>query len=241
MAPVAAPENLEGMREAISGYPGLMVRSNGVGAVIEGVLELSREEMPFESFLIQIQLADIPPTTQPRVFEIGGRIKREDANHINADGSLCLGVPEEIWLLFGGEYDLKRFLDDVVTPFLLGIACRLRGEEWPFGERTHGPAGICEFYGDRFGTLNSEHVLDIIDILLVDAPKGHWACPCGSGRKLRQCHQDALNDLRARRLPVAMLQRSANLIGTSIARKYEAGSVERRRLSVKMRRILSKT
>ena len=237
MSTARAPD-LESVRDAVSAQPGLLVRSAGEGAVIEGVFQLSQDGLPFESFLIEIQLAEVPPVTQPQVFEIGGRIERNDAHHVNGDGSLCLGVPEEIWLLLGGQYDLARFLEEVVKPFLLGLACYLRGEPWPFGERAHGAAGICEFYGERFGTREPEHALNIIDLLLADAPKGHWTCPCGSGKVLRQCHRDGLNELRDQRIPIVMLQRSAHLIGDSIAGRDGIEDAELKRLCVKMQRIL---
>lgn len=217
-----------------------MVRAAGAGGIIEGVLNFARDGVSFDSFLLEIQFDAIPPREQPRVFEIGGRIERNESHHVNGDGSLCVGVPEEVWLLLDGSYEPARFIEEAVTPFLLGIAYKLRGEKWPYGERSHGANGICEFYGEKFGTREPEHVIDVIDVLLSDAPKGHWACPCGSRKELRRCHRDSVNELRARRMPIAMLQRSANLVGHGLASSAEASVDDLKRLGVKMRRILAK-
>ena len=220
-------------------HPGLSIRAINNGAVVEGVVVLRSADMPFESFLVRIDLDDIPPKQQPRVFEIGGRIPKQDTHHVSSDGSLCVGVPEEIWLLLDGRFEIVRFIDDVVAPYLIGVACMLRGEAWPFGERSHGAAGICEFYGERFGTKEPAHVLDIIEVLLAKAPKGHWPCPCGSGNVIRKCHHKELSELRARRVPADILQRSANVVARALMAEVAGRIGELERIAGKMRRMLA--
>lgn len=232
---------IEAIEELLSQrHPGLSIRAGTNGAVVEGVVVLRSADMPFESFLVRIDLDDIPPKRQPRVFEIGGRIPKQDTHHVSSDGSLCVGVPEDIWLLLNGKFEIVRFIDEVVSPYLIGVACILRGEAWPFGERSHGAAGICEFYGERFGTKEPTHVLDIIEVLLAYAPKGHWPCPCGSGSVIRKCHRKELSELRARRIPVAILQRSEEVIAHALMAKVTDRIGELEGISGKMRRMLAR-
>lgn len=222
-------------------YPGLTARLTESGVTIEGMLQLRRDGMPFESFLLEIQLAQDPNSRQPKVFEIGGRIPRLSVNHINKDGSLCVGVAEEVWLLLRGRFEIGRFIDEVLEPYLLGVACKLRGEEWPFGERSHGAPGICEFYGEHFGTKEPTRVLEIIEVLLADAPKGHWRCPCGSGQVIRKCHRQQLLEFRERKIPTQMLIGSAIHIANLIEQEgADRQKEELRRIAERMQRMLSK-
>lgn len=224
-----------------SKYPGLTARSTESGVTIEGVLQLRREGVPFESFLLEIQLAQDPYSRQPKVFEIGGRIPRLNANHINKEGSLCVGVAEEVWLLLSGRYEIERYIDEVLEPYLLGVVCKLRGEEWPFGERSHGAPGICEFYGEHFGTKEPTRVLEIIEVLLADAPKGHWPCPCGSGLVVRKCHRQQLAELRERKIPTQILMSTVTHIGNLIMQDGPDGQIEElRRIAARMQRMLRK-
>src|SRR3546814_10701167 len=67
---------------------------------------------------------------------------------------------------------------------------RLTGK-WPFGERAHGTPGLEEAYADALGIPNRRRsLLYHLRLLSQDWPKGHWSCPCGSGKRLRHCHRD---------------------------------------------------
>jgi hypothetical protein len=61
---------------------------------------------------------------------------------------------------------------------------------WRFGERSHGAKGIVEAYADVLEVCpKAAEVLYLLRLLSQEWPKGHWQCPCGSGRLLRRCHR----------------------------------------------------
>lgn len=228
-------KNLEA---AIGEFPGLTVIASVGGASIEGVIELSHDGVCFGSFLISIVVDHQYPRSQPICTEIGGRIPKTQDYHTNPNGTLCLGVPEDLWLRMNGTFEIKPFIDRCVLPFLVGIACKSSGQPWPYGERSHGAAGICEFYGERFGTIDPTRALDIIDALLGNAPKGHWACPCGSGVVVRKCHRSELTELRNSNIPRNMLEQSATVLANLIARGLDGRIDELQLVAARMRRIL---
>jgi hypothetical protein len=195
-------ETLESVRVALAcNYPTLAVYQNDTASYIEGVLQLEYERICFESFLIQIDLPNGYPHELPKVFEIGGRIPKDLDHHVNRDGSLCLGVPDQLWLQTKGQFEIGPFIKRLLCPFLVGISEKLRTGEWPGVERSHGASGICEFYGTFIDTAAPAHVIALLHLLQKKDLKGHWLCPCGSGKVLRHRHGRSIRDLASQGLP----------------------------------------
>jgi hypothetical protein len=143
----------------------------------------------------------------PTVWETGGRIPRIPDRHINQDdGSACLYIPLEFALQRPVPLRVVEFLEGPVWNFFLGQAWVENGMGWPFGEREHGDEGIRALCSEIFGVSTDSAIREYVDIIARDVLKGHWLCPCGSGRKLRQCHQAQVVELK-RRFP-AQLRRS---------------------------------
>lgn len=153
---------------------------------------------PFDSFEVEMQVPPGFPLVEPRVFEVGGRIERIVDNHVfPSDGSCCVGV-WEAWLLKAGTgVSFDRYLSEPVHDYFVGQHHALKGRPWPFGERNHGRAGVVEAYADVLGIENDEHVvIEYLRSIAKASLKGHAACPCGSGRRLRDCHHERLRALR---------------------------------------------
>ena len=112
--------------------------------------------------------------------------------HIHGLGQACLAVNAEVRLYWPPNSSLAVFLKRLVDPWLLWQAYYdIHGEGPPSGERKHGLEGILEFYRELWGTpLPEKFDLKAFLLLLAlkEMPKGHHPCPCGSGKKLRDCH-----------------------------------------------------
>ena len=88
------------------------------------------------------------------------------------------------------------FLDGPLRNYLLGNTLVEMGEPWPFGEWSHGSQGVREFYGELLGTTDSTVIARYLAYLGKPILRGHWSCPCGSRKKVRDCHLQALRTLR---------------------------------------------
>ncbi len=94
-------------------------------------------------------------------------------------------------------------MEGPIKNFLVGQSMFEATGNWPFGERPHGFEGLVQGYGDLFGSTEPAVILSYLRYLALKAPKGHWGCPCGGGRKVRQCsHQEQLAALRSRVPPM---------------------------------------
>lgn len=109
--------------------------------------------------------------------------------HIEVTGRACLCLPHEIPRCLPDGIRLEPFLDVLVRPWLLGqVHFDLHGK-WPYLARSHEADGIVEGLAELFGTTDLELVARFLPHLVKAKPtKGHVSCPCGSGRKLRDCH-----------------------------------------------------
>ena len=54
------------------------------------------------------------------------------------------------------------------------------------------------FFSETFGTDDSAKVGKYFEYLAAKRVKGHWGCPCGSGKRLRDCHMRFVQDLRGK-------------------------------------------
>jgi len=145
---------------------------------------------PIAEFNIRIELPDPYPRHEPKVFEVGGKIPRTPERHINPDGDCCITVWEN-WLVTADDHSLGSFLSGPLNEYFLGQFWFEKTGKWPFGERAHGTPGLEEAYADALGIPNRRRsLLYHLRLLSQDWPKGHWSCPCGSGKRLRHCHRD---------------------------------------------------
>lgn len=200
-------------REVQAEYPSLHFYREGDRMTVRGSFPLRHGGKDLDRFQIEVQLPRNRKDDIPVIRETGSRIPRLNDNHINdLSGDICLFVPEERWRIFPVGSTLLDFLNGPVRNYLLGFALKELGERWPFGERPHGPAGIVEFYSELIGTSDRRVIRDYIQCLSKKSFKGHWPCPCGSGKKTRNCHASQIQDLR-KKIPWNYAMKSLQQLG----------------------------
>ena len=146
-------------------------------------------------------IKSIYPRRIPKLWCNPLEIPWEIDRHVYSDGLACLCVFSEYRKHWPPGSDLTDFLSTLVRPFLVGQAYYQDYGHWPTGnERSHGAEGIIEAYRDflaPLGVVTRPVIEDFANLLARQThPKGHEACPCGSGKKLRHCHRSFLMTLR---------------------------------------------
>lgn len=184
-------------QEVIDTHPGLRLDSTDDGIVLSGryVLDGIYEDVPFyDEFDVEIRIPWGYPIELPTVRETAGRILTSKYGHVYEDGNLCLGATCDLIDRLQSSGSLIEYLDKVIPSYLFGF---LYYEEYgvapPFGERSHGFKGLKEAYKERYGVTQDIALYNLLFALGGDRPlRGHLLCPCGSGKKLRNCHGPAL-------------------------------------------------
>lgn len=189
------PANLQ--RVLASDYPELLVQESEDGKiVVQGTYPIVFEGQVRDRFQIRMEIAAPLSEEVPTVWEVGGRVPRTADDHTFTDGSLCVEVPE-IWLVRPTQdKTLVKFLEGPLRNFFLGHIAVELGEEWPFGERSHGSKGLLEAYQQMLGVDDPLSVIRFLRYLAKDAIKGHLDCFCGSGEIIRRCHLNHVRNLQ---------------------------------------------
>jgi len=178
-------------------FPDLRVVVENDLVYVRGSFAVMFEGQALDSYSIELQLARNHPTELPVVRETGGRIPRSDDRHINmADGTACVLLPDERWRFWPPSSSLLKYLSGPLRSFFLAQTMVEEGEPWPFGQWAHGAKGVFQYYGELLNTTDLRVITTYLDYLAAKKVKGHWACPCRSGKKLRDCHFDEVKDLR---------------------------------------------
>lgn len=208
-------ELLTQVTRAVSAHqPELSVSSSEDVIVLRGRLVVTGPKGPFDSYQVKLGVPASFPWGEPIVFETGGRIPKTADRHVfPTKKNCCLGVWEE-WLLTESNHGFETYLTGWLHDYFVSQSWFEAKSEWPYGQRSHGKAGIVESYAYLLEVDSDAKVIaDHLKLLSQEKIKGHSLCPCGSGLRLRKCHRDSIQQLSNRIWPTMakrMLDRIAS-------------------------------
>jgi hypothetical protein len=178
-------------------YPNLKLRKiNGGAYLLSGKLEFNAIYAQHEIndvFDIIITIPNNYPIDLPTVADGENRIP--DNFHKHKDGTFCLGVPLEIRKKFLETPSLLGYVNNLVIPYLFSFCYKKKHGEMPYGEIDHGGKGILEYYKKIFGLDSEVKVLKLLKLLIENNCGAHKNCPCGSEKKLKDCHGNILKTI----------------------------------------------
>ena len=147
----------------------------------------------FDTYNIQAGVTAGFPVEEPVVFEIGGRVPRIADRHVfPEDGNCCLGVWEE-WLLTAPDHRFETFLTGPIHDYFVSQTHFEINGTWPYGERSHGVLGVLESYSELLGVPQDVKIIrNYLRLLSRKKISGHALCPCGSRKRLRDCHRNEI-------------------------------------------------
>ena len=161
---------------------------------------------PIASYQVGIYFPSAFPKAEPVVFETGNTIPHDADHHINPDGTCCV-VIWEMWASSTRRVSVQAYFDGPLRNFFLGQHQKAATGKWPFGEERHGKAGLIDAFASWLScSQNEKKIRYLLRLLSKDWPKGHWDCPCGSGKIVRKCCAEQLAQL-AKKVPKRDAQR----------------------------------
>jgi len=177
-------------------YPDLRLVVRNDQPLFRGSFPIRHEGDEIDRFQIEISFPD-GINRLPAIREVGGRILRDSDHHVNAsNGDICTDVPELI--LLRGQPSLVEYLDGAVRNFFLSQIIVASGKTWPFGQWEHAKKGLLQAYGELLGVVEERQIRAYLDYVASKKTKGHWPCPCGNTKRLRDCHAKQVAELRER-------------------------------------------
>ena len=189
-------------------YPDLGLTEAGV---VEGILELHASYnglVVADTFKIRITARPSHPLRLPSLREVGGRTQAIATKygftdlrvlHHNHDGTACVCVKQEESGKCPPGSDLTVFVENLVVPYLYGLACYDLNQRWPWIERSHGGLGLLEFYADDMSERPLQELVEVVSLIRrepnwkeyqkqIRNPSGERACLCGSSKGFEHCH-----------------------------------------------------
>jgi SEC-C motif len=205
------PGLLAQAKEDLAAYPKLRLFIEGDRVMVRGtypVLDDDRQTV-LEEYEVEIVFPEDYPDRAAILKEVGGRIATGADYHMGDDRVACVVVEEE-WLLRPDHASLRGFLAGPVREYFLWQSLVAAGKPAPWPARPHGLEGVFEAYGEWCGTTDRAAIRCYLEYLIRKKIKGHLPCPCGSGQRLRNCHQGHVLKLRSqipRKVAAFALQR----------------------------------
>lgn len=161
--------------------------------ILEGKLERRIQFKDYEprkvSYSLTIQIPHDYPFELPVIYENKNLIAKLPSNHINPDGSFCLGSPIRLKLVLKRTADFKAFFEGCVLPYLYAVTINQEnGQGFVFGELEHGDEGLLSDFQSLFHLKDTEGVYQMLRILGNKKKAANkMNCPCGCGKRVTKC------------------------------------------------------
>jgi hypothetical protein len=176
-------------REINLAYPQLHFRLRHGSMFLSGSFPLVDGDREVDRYLIEVEFPSHYPKGVPAVYEIGGRIPRTVDRHVYPiTGAACLNLPVLISKVNPKGVSLLEFLNGPVRSYFVGQSKYEATGIWPFGQWGHGEVGYYEYYAGVMGTSDQNVLSRFREMIRQKEINGDWSCPCGSGKRLWDCH-----------------------------------------------------
>jgi len=182
-------------------YPGLRFRLDAdAGRMnLEGDFVLQTDCGVSTSIAIRLVFPEDYPESEPTAFDATGRFPVSADRHIIKDGRFCLWLPPCSPWDIDDPNRLCRFLDEVTVFLDMQLVFDATGGKiWPGDQYKHGAKGYEEF---MLALLDGDdaHLSSLFPVILGKIHPGrNEFCPCGSLKKYKHCHLDAIAEIVGR-------------------------------------------
>jgi hypothetical protein len=142
------------------------------------------------NYSLLIQIPFDYPENPPIIFESNGEIQHSPSNHINTDGTLCLGSPLRLKIHLKNNPDFRHFFEVFVLPYLYAVTINIREDGgFPFGELAHGKTGLILDFQNFFHLKYPLQVYQMLEVLSSRKKLANrMVCPCGCKQRVTQCN-----------------------------------------------------
>lgn len=169
--------------------------------VVEGVLIIKDSTgKEWDRYQVEIHPSEQYPFRFPLLFETGNRIPKIIDWHVYFDsGSCCVDIqPSEILHCKNG-LRLSDYIERFAIPFFANTTHRIREGYYKYGEYSHGAVGLLEYYMPLLNSTKPVQCLNLLKKFITGAAKSKsifHPCFCGSGKKMANCHRQAVEQLK---------------------------------------------
>lgn len=170
-------------------YPDLKVQfDNGATLQLSGFITVNRSVNDFvlyKKYPLVVSVSKV--TMAPPIASVPVGTINSLYPHVYNDGRLCLATDIDQLLYLEQDPSIVGWMKKFVEPYFVSYEYYQRYGEYPFGDRLHGYFGILQSYSDIL-KADTNIIYPLMDYIYRNEYRGHVQCPCGSGKKIRNCH-----------------------------------------------------
>ena len=184
---------------------GIEVKKRAKYAAIVGSLAVDVGAGVPQAFRVEIQFEGLDPFRTPRVWDAGRRFRPDGERHVEDHGQkgwrFCLELDAAPDIDFRGEEGLASLLAHLrgfIRKQLIYEHRKARGhpKPWPGPAWHHGRKGYMEWLNESLAELGPDDLRRLRPFTTVRPLAANKSCPCGSGKKARECHREMTERLR---------------------------------------------
>lgn len=182
------------IEDVIKKYPNLYVhKKDNRQIVLKGKILVNREENDFRVFHEYTIDIIIPIVSDELPYVIdSSRYIPVTYPHYYRNGKLCLDTDTSIKMRFINGFVISEWIFEYVEMYFFSYEYYKRYKQFPFGEREHGFKGILQTYQDKLQVNTYIQTVRLLSFIAENNYRGHILCPCGSQKKLRNCHGELI-------------------------------------------------
>lgn len=193
--------NFEEDKNAILKYnPGLRfeIQNDGTYIFIGNYYLKSNGGKLIESFNVKISPPKKYPNAVPIVYSIGNEFEKTDDYHISKEGIICFDHTYHLNKMASRGLRLYDFIDYYFPKYFSWILLKRGGITEKLKEWAHQDEGTIQYFQETLMINDIDKIISFLECYLKETkPSRNKKCYCGSGIKLKNCHWNAINTLRA--------------------------------------------
>jgi hypothetical protein len=138
------------------------------------------------------------PYCVPIVAERSDIIPRDIDWHISPEGICCLDADNSLIAMSKAGINLGDFIAEKVYTFFANQIHKLESKKYAGAEYAHHTAGVIQYYVEELNIPSAEATLQTLKRVLYKQGLGrNNKCPCGSGLKLKNCHETGIETIKS--------------------------------------------
>ena len=167
--------------------------------IVKGELDICDIEGDYwESFNIIIGIPQSYPHCVPIVFESSKLIPRDIDWHISQEGACCIDIEHRLIAMSRKGIKINSFIREKVYPYFANQLYKLSEEKYAGKEYSHHLDGIIQYYIEDLNLISPEIIIHFLERILSNSLIGrNKKCPCGSGKKIKDCHLDEIDTIKS--------------------------------------------
>ncbi len=151
----------------------------------------------WDTFNIAIVVPQSYPYCIPVLVEKSEIIPRNIEWHISSEGICCFDITHNLIVMSKVGINICRFINDKIYTYLANQLYKLADKKYAGKEYGHHLDGIIQYYIEEHHLPDENAVISLLhQIVIKSGISRNDKCPCGSGEKIKICHQQSINTIK---------------------------------------------